>query len=224
MVKQKRQLQKGAALALSLLLLLGSLAGCGGKPQEDASGADEPSSSYTPPTNGDGYIVVTMPVTLSGGNTAKQLEAQHQTKIAGMSKEEIEQLSWSDVTANKDGSFNYIFTPEQFQRTKETAYMAGRLIDAATNTFPQEFIKAAEYADIDEAGIPWTLIVSVDRKTYESFTLVNSYYVTLTPAIYIGMYQVLCGVPGDEWAVHVTVKDADSDEVISEHDFPTRGE
>ncbi len=40
MVKQKRQLQKGAALALSLLLLLGSLAGCGGKPQEDASGAD----------------------------------------------------------------------------------------------------------------------------------------------------------------------------------------
>ena len=42
--------------------------------------------------------------------------------------------------------------------------------------------------------------------------------------IYIGMYQIFCGVPGDEWAVHVTVKDADSGEVISEHDFPTRGE
>ena len=218
------KLERILTLALSLLLMLGSLAGCGGKPQEDASSAEEPSSSYTPPINDDGYIVVTMPVTLSGGSTAKQLEAQHQALIAGMSKEEIEQLSWSNVTANKDGSFNYIFTPEQFQRTKEISYMFGKLIDAATNTFPQEFIKAAEYADVDEAGIPWTLVASVDRKAYESFTLVNSYYVTLSPAIYIGMYQIFCGVPGDEWAVHVTVKDADTGEVISEHDFPILGE
>ena len=224
MVKQKRQLQKGAALALSLLLLLGSLAGCGGKPQEDASSADGPTNTYTPPVNGDGYIVVTMPITLTGGNTAEELESQHQALIAGMSEEEISKLYWTNITANEDGSFNYILTPEQFQRIKETSYMSGKLIDAATNTFPQKFIKAAEYADVDEAGIPWTLVASVDRKAYESFTLVNSYYVTLSPAIYIGMYQIFCGVPGDEWAVHVTVKDADTGEVISEHDFPTRGE
>ena len=224
MVKQKRRLQKGAALALSLLLLLGSLAGCGGKPQEDVSGADGPTNTYTPPVNGDGYIVVTMPITLTGGNTAEELESQHQALIAGMSEEEISKLYWTNITANEDGSFNYILTPEQFQRIKETSYMSGKLIDAATNTFPQEFIKAAEYADVDEAGIPWTLVVSVDRKAYESFTLVNSYYVTLSPAIYIGMYQIFCGVPGEEWAAHVTVKDADTGEVISEHDFPTRGE
>ena len=48
--------------------------------------------------------------------------------------------------------------------------------------------------------------------------------VTVAPAVMLGRYQVLCGVSGDEWAVHVTVKDADSGEVISEHDFPTRGE
>ena len=66
------KLERILTLALSLLLMLGSLAGCGGKPQEDASSAEEPSSSYTPPINDDGYIVVTMPVTLSGGSTAKQ--------------------------------------------------------------------------------------------------------------------------------------------------------
>ena len=44
MMKLKRIL----VLALPLLLLLGSLAGCGGKPQEDTSSAEEPSSSYTP--------------------------------------------------------------------------------------------------------------------------------------------------------------------------------
>jgi len=47
---------------------------------------------------------------------------------------------------------------------------------------------------------------------------------TVLPAVILGRYQVTCGIPGDEWAVHVTVKDADSGEVISEHDFPARGE
>ena len=229
MVKWKRQLQKGAALALVSSLLFSLLAGCESKRQEETVSegtpdAGVPTSSYMPPVNEDGYIVVTMPITLSGGNTAKELEEQHQKSIAGMSEEEIAQLYWTNITANKDGSFNYIFTPEQFQRTKETSYMAGKLIDSGTGTFPQEFIKAAEYADVDEGGVPWALVVSVDKKMYESFELMNSFYVTLSPAIYIGMYQILCGVPGDEWAVHVTVKDADTGEVISEHDFPTRDE
>lgn len=117
MVKQKR-LQKRIALALSLLLLAGSLAGCGGKPQEDASGVEGPTNTYTPPVNEDGYIVVTMPITLNGGNTAEELEAEHKKAIANMSEEEIKQLFYSDITANEDGSFNYILTPEQYLNFK----------------------------------------------------------------------------------------------------------
>ena len=72
MVKQKRRLRKGTALALSLLLLLGSLAGCGGKPQKDAAGGISGlTNTYMPPVNEDGYIVVTMPRTLLGGKTAE---------------------------------------------------------------------------------------------------------------------------------------------------------
>lgn len=66
--------------------------------------------------------------------------------------------------------------------------------------------------------------VSVDAETYHSVEIWYSAVVTVAPAVMLGRYQVLCGVSGDEWAVHVTVKDADSGEVISEHDFPTRGE
>ena len=75
MVKQKRQLQKGTTLALALLLLLSSLASCGGKPQEDTSGVGGPANTYMPPVNEDGQIVITMPVTLLGGKTAEELEA-----------------------------------------------------------------------------------------------------------------------------------------------------
>lgn len=68
-----------------------------------------------------------MPITLTGGNTAEELESQHQALIAGMSEEEISKLYWTNITANEDGSFNYILTPEQFQRIKETSYMSGKL-------------------------------------------------------------------------------------------------
>lgn len=224
-MKQKKvSLKRIAALTLSCVLLLGSLAGCADKPTEDASSEDGPTNTYTPPVNEDGYIVVTMPITLTGGNTAEELESQHKETIANMSEEEIKQLFWSDIIANEDGSFNYVLTPEQFERIKETSYMSGKLIDAATNTYPTEFIKTADYSDVDKDGVPWSLIVSVDKELYENAGPFNSFYVTVIPAIYVGMYQIFCGIPGDEWAVHVTVKDADSGEVISEHDFPTRGE
>lgn len=222
---QNVSLKRIAALILSCVLLLGSLAGCAGKPTEDvSSGPEAPANTYTPQVNEDGYIIITMPITLLGGNPAKDLEKQHNSKIASMSEEEIAQLAWTKLVANKDGSLDYYFTPEQLERTKETAYMAGQLIESSTNTYPADYIKGATYTDIDENGVPWGLIVSVDGKTYTSFELVYSYYATLSPAVYIGMYQIFCGIPGDEWAVHVTVKDAETGEVISETDFPTRDE
>lgn len=76
MTKQKMLLQKGTALALSFLILAGSLAGCGGKPQEDASSEDGPTNTYTPPMNDDGYIIITMPITLTGGNTARGIRGR----------------------------------------------------------------------------------------------------------------------------------------------------
>lgn len=82
----------------------------------------------------------------------------------------------------------------------------------------------AEYTDFDENGVPFALTVSVDADMYNSMEMWYSVQVTAAPAICLGRYQVLCGIPGYEWTVHVTVKDADTGEIISEHDFPTRDE
>ena len=224
-MKQKRRLQKGAALALSLLLLLGSLAGCGDKPQEDVSGAEGPTNTYMPPVNEDGQIVITMPKTLLGGKTAEELEAedkeQRQTAVQeGM----LDQAVYNALLANEDGTFNYYLTEEQYPKLKAGYYWLGCLRDPYTAEISQEFVAAADYTDLDENSVPWGLTVSVDAETYYSMEMWYSAVVTVVPAVMLGRYQVLCGVPGEEWAVHVTVKDAESGETILENDFPTRGE
>lgn len=212
------------AIFLVFINIFTLLSGCTATFTDKSNDSVLPSTTSLPSINEDGFITITMPITLLGGNAAKDLEKQHELKIASMSEEEIAQLAWTKLVANKDGSLDYYFTPDQFERTKATAYMAGQLIDPSTGTYPAEYIKSAIYTDIDENGIPWGLTVLVDGKEYTNFELVNSFYVTLSPAVYIGMFQIFSGVSGDDWSVHVTVKDAESDEVISETDFPTRGE
>ncbi len=134
MVKQKSRLQKGAALALSLLLLLCSLAGCGGgKPQEDVPGVDGPTNTYTPPVNEDGQIVITMPKTLLGGKIAAELEAEDKEQRQTAAKEgTLEQAVYNALLANEDGTFSYYLTTEQYPKLKAAYYWLGCLRDPYT--------------------------------------------------------------------------------------------
>ena len=222
MNQQKISLKRIAALTLSCVLLLGSLAGCAGKPTEEASSENGPANTYTPPVNEDGYIVVEIPVTLMGGNSAEDLIAEFQNSEQYNHEGEVAPMERiTDITANADGSVNYIFLPEQFETYKTQLFDAGRF-QYAFGEFPS--IQGAEYTEIDGDGIPWAVVTYVDKADYEASQPITSLYATVWPATYLGQYQIFCGVSGDEWAVHVTVKDADSGEVISEHDFPTRDE
>jgi len=202
-----------------VLLVLGFFAGCGKEP-----GEDEAANPYTPPVNEDGYIVITIPKTLLGGKTAEELEAESKAEREKANEEELQKALWSDLKANEDGTFNYYLTQEQYPKLKASYYWLGCLRDPYTTEISQEFVIDAEYTDFDKEGIPWGLTVSVDADTYYSLETWYSALATVTPAILLGRYQVLCGVPGDEWAVHVTVKDADTGEIILENTFPTRDE
>jgi len=180
------------------------------------------SANYTPSVNQDGFIVIKVPKTLLGGYSAEELEAEDKASRENRNEAELSNRAWSAVVANEDGTISYYFTPEQYTKTKDGLYSLGCLRDAQSDKLLYSFVENAEYTDIDADEIPWGLIVSVKKDAYLSNELWNSALVTVSPAIMLGRYQILCGVPDNEWSVHIVVMDAVSCEIIEETDFPTR--
>ena len=202
------------AFSSALFFVLSSLTGCAKSGQSG--------NTYTPPVNEDGYIVITMPKTLLGGKTAQELEAADKADREAADDGSPAAALWSALLANEDGTFSYYLTQEQYSGLQAAYYWLGCLRNPYTAEISEQIVTQADYTDFDENGIPWGLTVSVDAETYYSLEIWYSALVTVTPAIFLGRYQVLKGVPGDEWAVHVTVKDSESGEIILENSFPTR--
>lgn len=213
-------MKKGQELfkpVLSLFLILVLLGGCVKRiePKQD-------STEYIPPVNQDGFVVIKIPKTLLGSYTAEELEAKDKASRENLDEEELSNFAWSAVVANEDGTISYYFTPEQYQESKDGYYNLGRLRDAQSARLLYSFVEDAEYTDIDADGIPWGLIVSATKDVYLSNELWNSALVTVSPAIMLGRYQILCGIPDDEWSVHIVVIDAASGDTLEETNFPTR--
>lgn len=184
-----------------------------------------PANAYLPPANEEGYLVATFPPALLGNETPEELVDSFREDLAstdGMTREELEAaIYWSDVVANGDGSVSYYFTPEQYQRTKKMYYLWGtRVIDEEVFGFnPSDIVKRLEYSDVDERGVPWAVTAWVDQAYFQNGGTFSSFVASFVPMTIIGRYQIICGVPAEEWAVHVTVRNADTEEVIAEGDF-----
>lgn len=73
---------------------------------------------------------------------------------------------------------------------------------------------------MDEEGIPWAVNVWIDKTVFQSGGLFSDFIANFVPMTMIGRYQIMCGVPADEWAVHVRLLDAETDAVLFEEDFP----
>lgn len=228
-MKQQPLLPKRIALIfLSLVILLGCVTGCTKKPKEAAFGAadtpgtlDAPTNTYMPPANEEGYLAATFPASLLFNKTAEEVvsEFQEDIKTKSLTPKELEEIAyWSNITANEDGSVNYYFTPKQYQRTREFFYLNGLRPDFFGSD-SAEIIKHLEYAQADENGIPWSVTVWVDQEAFQNKGDYATFMVS-TFAAFLGRYQVMCGVSGDQWSVHVTVRDVETNEVITDSSLP----
>lgn len=181
-------------------------------------------NQYLPPIGADGYFTVTVPPSLLGNMTPEELldDFQEDAKAAGEQGMTPDQFPrFRDLIANGDGSVTYSFTEEQYRKSKEDYYSWGlRILPEMFGLDPAEIVKGLEYAQVDENGIPWAVNVRADRAAFQSQGNFAEFIAQLVPYTMVGRYQILCGVPAGEWSVHVTVRDAETGEVLTEEDFP----
>ena len=186
-----------------------------------------PTNQYLPPIGADGYFTATFPPSLLGNMTPEELveDFREDAKAAGEQGMTPGQFPrFRDLIANEDGSVTYSFTEKQYRKSKEDYYSWGlRILPEMFGLDPAEIVKGLEYAQVDEDGIPWTVNVRVDRAAFQSQGNFAEFVAQLVPYTMIGRYQIMCGVPAGEWAVHVTVRNAETGEVLTEEDFPQGG-
>ena len=139
--------------------------------------------------------------------------------------ENRDQVAWENLQANEDGGVSYFCTPEQYQRMKQLYYYQGtRILPEMFGINPGDIIKRISYEQIDENGVPWGVGVWIDQTAYAGGGSFSDFIAQFVPMTVIGRYQLMCGVPADEWGVHVTLRDVETEEVLFEIGYPLEGE
>ena len=152
--------------------------------------------------NEDGLIEVVIPVNLLGGETTEKFYHGYLTDF------EYQKLV-TDVRVNDEDSITLVLTTDQLTEYKQNMYNYG-MFDGNNDS-----IKNVTYENKLLTRI--TVLVHSDKYEHNVFekTMCNSVL-----AAYAGMYQVLSGIPPDEWSTTITIKDDDTDEIISVTEFP----
>ena len=178
------------------------------------------SNDYLPPANEEGYCVFEVPPSLLGNKTPEELLEEWQEAMETVAPEDMDRLAWTELRANEDGGVSYLCTSEQYRRMKQTYYSYGtQIFPAMFGIDPGEIIKRISYAEIDGNGIPWGADVWIDQAAFADGASFSDFIANFVPMTMIGRYQLMCGVPAEEWAVHVTVRDAETGDVLFENDY-----
>ena len=179
-----------------------------------------PTNDYLPPVNEEGYCIFDLPPSLLGNKTPEELLEDWQEALESVTPEDMDRLAWTELRVNEDGGVSYFCTPEQYQRMKQSYYAYGtQIFPAMFGIDPGEIIKRISYAEIDENGIPWGVDVWIDQTEFADGGSFSDFIANFVPMTMIGRYQLMCGVPAEEWAVHVTVRDAETDKMIFDKNY-----
>lgn len=184
-----------------------------------------PANTYLPPVNEEGCCVLVVPPSLMGNKTQEELLEEWQEDLKNVTPENRDQVAWEDLQANEDGGVSYFCTPEQYQRMKQLYYYQGtRILPEMFGINPGDIIKRISYEQIDENGVPWGVGVWIDQTAYADGGSFSDFIAQFVPMTMIGRYQLMCGVPAEEWGVHVTLRDVETEEVLFEIGYPLEGE
>lgn len=200
---------------LFCILLVSVLSACGSSRHSD----NQEDAGRTISNNSDQVYSFVIPKSLFGGGTAEAVIDDYtnpNNTFLLKSGEEIPVSEMiSDADLNEDGTVTCYFTADQVERFRLFLYDTASL-DTYIKSEEQTAIKRTEFSNDDLTDI----VVYVDSDTYENSgrdgIFVNAYATT-----YMGLYQVMSGVDPYEWEVHVTVKDYETNRIVTEDYYPT---
>jgi len=204
-----------AVLAIAIIwLLIGQIKGAtlpeashGGKISDIDGELIEP---MIPPStlfaNEDGLVEVIIPPNLFGGENITSEEAAN-----NYLSNQNSSLIMTSVAINEDGSITLFMTTNQLDTCRRNIL-----------TFSQ-FHKSYDVDSIREViydnDMLTEITVLVDFALYQQNGFEKLMCIPLLP-VSAGIYQILTGIPPDEWHTTITIKDYETDKIISVAEFP----
>jgi len=177
-------------------------------PPHDANNShNEDSTQITElPVNEDGLFMVIIPQNLFGGEN-KTAEDIANSYLSNPNHDRI----LTNVIPNSDGSVTMLLTLGQLTAFKENCYITS------------QFHITYDVESIIEVIIEDILFVEV-TVLVNRILFINNEFERLMCSIVLfnnaGTYQVLSGVPPDEWHTTITIKDVDTGEIIRQTYYP----
>jgi len=170
------------------------------------SSVEQPSLINGLSYNEDGNIDIIIPQNLFGGKnkTAEELIDEFQSSP-----------NYPDnmigVAPNADGTVTFTYTLEQLERERTNIY------NFALFHLAEDVVSIMEV--IYEDDFLTKITVRVDLEKFKDNSFERLMCSSALP-MYAGIFQVLSGVHHDEWHTTITIKDADTGDIISITDYP----
>ena len=207
-------------LAFLIIWLLADQNG-GKKPESEQSSRESEASANgveaqvielppcTLPVNEDGLIEVITPQNLFGG---KDITAEEYVgNYFDYYKDADSPQRATSIVSNNNGTVTEFYTLEQLEQLRLNIYSYAQL----HKSFSLDSIKEVILKD----DMLTTITVLVDFEIYQQNGFERQVANSVL-AIYAGVFQLLTGIPADEWHTTITIEDVNTRELVSKTDFP----
>ena len=186
-----------------IMAILGALASCTNSPEPNPV---PPLQVKELPVTEDGLIEVNIPEILLGGKTAEEFYNSYSANT------EYQDLV-TGLIVNNDGSITMLLSPKKLEEYKQRIY------------YYSQFDKSFDVTSIKEVIYHDEYLVKITVLVDSSFYAQNGFEKQMCNSLLAanaGMYQVMSGVPPDEWRTTITIKDSLTSEIVSENEFPCK--
>lgn len=167
--------------------------------------ATDSAHNITASSNGLYYIV--LPTNLLENRSADKAVDDYKS-ASDFSK------GYTDCFTNQDGTMTLVFTSSQYEKFKLTNFSFCKLTTLSSNSSIKNVVFGDDLITSATVYVNMSLYAKSPDDQYQSTTGL---------AYFIGMYQMACNVPPNNWHTTITVEDDSTHKILTIGNFPEDG-